>query len=77
LIDVVPGTLIVAATDGLTEARSADNELFGMARFIAAVDALRNESPETIVHEIFETVDDFSDGRLHDDVAALAVRIGV
>jgi serine phosphatase RsbU (regulator of sigma subunit) len=69
------GTLLVATTDGVTEARAGNGEFFGMDRFIEAVDASRRESPETILQRVIEDVQVFTGRRvLRDDIAILAVR---
>ena len=73
-IAIEKGTLLVATTDGVTEARAKDGELFGMDRFIAAVDASREQSPEAILEAVIAEVHAFSHNRLRDDIAIVAVR---
>lgn len=74
IIRIEEGTLLVATTDGVTEARTPDGEFFGMERFIAAVEASSDKSPEAIVDRIVAEVRAFTGKRLRDDIAIVAVR---
>lgn len=73
-IAIERGTLLVATTDGVTEARTRDGDFFGMERFIAAVHAARELSPEAIVERVIDDVQAFSQRGLRDDIAIVAVR---
>ena len=77
MIDIVPGALLVAASDGVTEARNASRELFGMKRFVSTVEELRDLHPAEIVAGLMERLETFTGGTFRDDVAILAVRLGV
>jgi sigma-B regulation protein RsbU (phosphoserine phosphatase) len=77
LVDVVPGTLLLATTDGVTEARSPDGELFGMQRLLAAADEVRDLQPSAIVTALVDRLEEFTSGVFRDDVATVAVRIGI
>jgi sigma-B regulation protein RsbU (phosphoserine phosphatase) len=77
LVDVVPGTMVVAATDGVTEARSPSGELFGLARLVAYVEEMRDQSMERVANDLLTRLEGFTAGGFRDDVAILAVRIGV
>jgi serine phosphatase RsbU (regulator of sigma subunit) len=77
LVEVLPGTLLVAATDGVTEARAPSGELFGMERFADEVDRLRDVAPGRIVQELLASLEAFTRGDFRDDVAVLALRIHV
>jgi serine phosphatase RsbU (regulator of sigma subunit) len=76
-VAIQPGSILVATTDGVTEAHSPDGELFGMDRLVAAVaTALRGApSMQGVIEHILSEVNGFCAGRLRDDIAALAVRI--
>jgi len=75
-VPIEKDTILVATTDGVTEARSADRDFFGMERFIAAVEASHDQSPAAIVKRVIDDVEIFSGNRLRDDIAIVAVRFG-
>jgi sigma-B regulation protein RsbU (phosphoserine phosphatase) len=72
--DLPPGTLFVGAIDGVTEARNADGELFGMDRFVDAAVAMRSLPEADIVSTLMEDVREFCLGNRRDDIAITAVR---
>lgn len=76
-VEVEPGTVLIATTDGVTEARSADGELFGMQRLTETIKAA--VPPATamrgVTDRILRAVEEFTGNRLHDDIAILAARI--
>jgi serine phosphatase RsbU (regulator of sigma subunit) len=73
-IDLPPGTLFVGATDGVTEARDADGDFYGMDRFVAAARAARTLPEADIVASIVSDVQAFSPYKQRDDIAIVAVR---
>lgn len=73
-IDVPPGSLFLGATDGVTEARDADGELYGMERLIATVVGLRSRPESEIVAAVLSDVDAFCHGKRRDDIALVALR---
>ncbi len=73
-LQIESGTLLVAATDGVTEARAGDGEQFGMDRFIEAVRDSREGSPKAILARVIEDVEAFANERVRDDIAIVAVR---
>jgi serine phosphatase RsbU (regulator of sigma subunit) len=73
-VDLPAGSLFVGATDGVTEARDAAGDLFGMDRFVAAAVASRELPAAEIVRTILETVQAFRLGKRQDDIAITAVR---
>jgi sigma-B regulation protein RsbU (phosphoserine phosphatase) len=74
VVHIGPGTLFVATTDGVTESRTPNGELFGMERLIDVVKAHRDDELNAIVQAITKAAHDFSAGRIRDDMAILAVR---
>jgi len=76
-VAIQPGSILVATTDGVTEARSPEGELFGVERLLASVStAIRGAaSMQDVIDHILAEVNGFCVGRLRDDIAALAVRI--
>jgi sigma-B regulation protein RsbU (phosphoserine phosphatase) len=73
-VDLPPGTLFVGATDGVTEARNAAGEFFGMERFVAVAAANHARPASEIVQSVLEEVQAFSLGKRADDIAIVAVR---
>jgi sigma-B regulation protein RsbU (phosphoserine phosphatase) len=74
-IPVSPGTVLVATTDGVTEARNADGEVFGMERFIASVKANLDEDLRKTIAAVIDDALAFAGDRQPDDIAILAARI--
>lgn len=74
-IELPPGTLFVAATDGVTEARSESGELFGMKRFIECVHNARASDEVTIVQTLMGEVEAFCSSRRRDDIAVIVATI--
>jgi sigma-B regulation protein RsbU (phosphoserine phosphatase) len=73
-VEVAAGTLFIGATDGVTEARNARGDFFGMERYIDAAVRHRNLSEAKIVHAILNEVQEFSGDERRDDIAIVAVR---
>jgi serine phosphatase RsbU (regulator of sigma subunit) len=72
-LELAPGDLVFAHTDGLIEARRA-GEMFGadrLARFVAS--AAGSHSPKELVRAVHEEVTGWADG-ISDDAVALALR---
>jgi phosphoserine phosphatase RsbU/P len=70
-----PGDLLVAYTDGMTEAVNPAGEEWGVAglqRVVAESDA---HSAHDFVHAIFSSMDDFSQGRQTDDATVVVLRV--
>lgn len=74
LVRVSPGTLFVATTDGVTEARASGGEMFGMERFIELVKANFDRDLKELVELVIDRAQAFSAGRLVDDMAIVAAR---
>ena len=69
------GDVLFVYTDGVTEAASADDEFFGEDRLIAALNEVRDGSPEMIVGHVKKRVDDFSSGcEQFDDITMLCFK---
>jgi sigma-B regulation protein RsbU (phosphoserine phosphatase) len=67
------GDLLVACTDGITEAMDADGNEYGKERLAESVRRFRTESPDEILRRILEEVDDHSRGGIHEDDRVLMV----
>lgn len=72
-----PGDVFITLTDGFSEARAPNDEMFGYKRLLELVDKLANEWAETIAVELFNAVAAFSAGHAQDDDQTLIVLKGV
>lgn len=70
-----PGDVIAAATDGFSEARDARRVFLGAGPLVDVI--LRNQScdAERQAEAVTQFAFDYADGVLHDDVAALVIKI--
>lgn len=73
-IQVRSGTLLVAATDGVTECRALDGQLFGMDRFLQTIERSRFQDPQRVIETLLESVQAFSRAEFEDDTAILVAR---
>jgi sigma-B regulation protein RsbU (phosphoserine phosphatase) len=73
-IDLSNGSLLVATTDGVTEARNEKGEQFGMKRFIATVVAHRTESESDIAQSLLAAAEEFCNGNRRDDIGIVVSR---
>ncbi|WP_199515520.1 PP2C family protein-serine/threonine phosphatase [Nucisporomicrobium flavum] len=71
-----PGDALVLYTDGITEARSADGELFGQDRLAAFVRAeMRRDVPAPeLMRHLIHTIVSYENGELRDDATAALVQ---
>ena len=73
---LAPGDAVLFATDGLTDARNAEGEEFGMEQLVEVCARHRKESAETLLSIIFEALDTFVAGApQHDDITAALLKI--
>ncbi|GAC1643778.1 MAG: PP2C family protein-serine/threonine phosphatase [Herpetosiphon sp.] len=68
-----PGDILVVATDGFSERRNDEGELFGYQRLLQLIDAHAQDSPDTISEVLFEAVRTFGGGRTQEDDQTLVV----
>jgi sigma-B regulation protein RsbU (phosphoserine phosphatase) len=69
------GDLLVAYTDGISEAMNAANEEWGEERFMAAVEPNRPTSARALIDRLMVSADAFAAGApQHDDMTLLVVR---
>lgn len=73
-IKVSSNTLLIAATDGLTESRSPEGEFFGMGRFLEVVDENRNQDVQVVLDAVLGAAESFSRAEFQDDTAVLVAR---
>ena len=71
-----PRTMLLAYTDGVTEAERADHEQYGDKRLLAFASAHAKDSPASFVKNLERDLDVFTAGaEQFDDITALAVRV--
>jgi sigma-B regulation protein RsbU (phosphoserine phosphatase) len=68
-----PGDLLVACTDGITEAMDAAGTEFSKQRLAEMITRLRHLSPDGIMKAVLEEVDRHSRGGLYEDDRILMV----
>lgn len=74
-VELPPGTILVATTDGITEARSPDGEFFGVEGFVNVVEEFATQSTEAIVAALLDRSAAHAGTRaIRDDIAVLATR---
>ncbi len=67
------GDWLVLYTDGVTEARKSDGELFGSRRVCEALERNHHMPAQIMAEYLFKEVYDYSTGKISDDVAILAI----
>ncbi|HXV77632.1 MAG TPA: PP2C family protein-serine/threonine phosphatase, partial [Candidatus Polarisedimenticolaceae bacterium] len=73
-IDLAPGDLLLAYSDGLTEARNASGEEFGAPRVERLLGEMRDLSPEQVGGRILREVDRFlGEARPSDDLSLVVL----
>jgi len=72
-----PGDVLVVATDGLNEAISPNDEMFGYDRLLDLVSESANLSARALAESLFSAVEEFGMGRPQDDDQTLIVIKGV
>ena len=70
-ISLAVGDAVALYTDGLTEARSPANELFGMERLEASFERCREHSLDETLEAVWEDIAAFRDGVSPSDDATL------
>ena len=73
--DVHPGHMLVAITDGVTDAVGANRERFGRARLHSVLDRSRTEAPTIVRERLISALDEFQVGAQTDDTAAVVMRM--
>jgi phosphoserine phosphatase RsbU/P len=73
-IELIPGSLVLLYTDGITEARSPQGEFFGLARIMQAMLQHGDGPPSKLVNGLYQRVRKFTRENITDDFSLLAVR---
>jgi sigma-B regulation protein RsbU (phosphoserine phosphatase) len=75
MVQLRPGDLIIAYTDGVTEALNPAGEEWGVERLRKAADERAAQCPGDIVCAIFASMDEFSRGCQTDDATVIVARV--
>jgi sigma-B regulation protein RsbU (phosphoserine phosphatase) len=74
-IQIQPGDLLLAFTDGITEPENTYGEEFGEDRVLEVMRRARNASPQVLVEEIYRSVSDWTGSpELQDDMTLLVAK---
>ena len=68
-----PGDLLVAATDGFSEAQAGDGELFGYDRLLRLVEQHCHQSAQQVAEALYAAITQFASGHPQDDDQTLIV----
>ena len=74
-VQLNPGDLIVAYTDGFVEATNTAGEEWGVEGLLATIKRCRTQQPESIVEAAFAALDEFSGDNQTDDATILAALV--
>ncbi|HKQ86269.1 MAG TPA: PP2C family protein-serine/threonine phosphatase [Candidatus Acidoferrales bacterium] len=74
-VQLDPGDLLIAYTDGVTEATKSSGEYWGIEGLARAAAEHVSESPDEIVSSLFTAMDEFSQGRQEDDATVAVLRV--
>jgi sigma-B regulation protein RsbU (phosphoserine phosphatase) len=77
-VKLMPGTLLVAYTDGVSEARNSGDEEFGDDRLADAIERVRNDDAAHICAHVLDTIREYRGARQdQDDVTVMVVKAGI
>jgi sigma-B regulation protein RsbU (phosphoserine phosphatase) len=75
VVQLEPGDVILAFTDGMTEPENSYDEEFGEARLLEVAQRALNSPPKELVEEIYRAVNDWTGSpELQDDMTLLVAR---
>ena len=74
-VQLNPGDLVLAYTDGVIEAVNPDGEEWGVEGLRRAAVESKSQCADDMVHEILASMDEFSRGRQTDDATVLVLRV--
>jgi serine phosphatase RsbU (regulator of sigma subunit)/dihydrofolate reductase len=76
ILHLLPGDILLAFTDGISEAMNASEDEWGEARMIAEAQAHADLNAEDLLQRLFRTADAFAAGApQHDDMTIVVLRL--
>ena len=75
VVQLNPGDLLVAYTDGITEAMNPAGDQWGVEGLHRAASESAAQSADEVVQAIFTSMDEFSRGRQNDDATVVVMRV--
>jgi hypothetical protein len=76
VVEVCPGDVLIAFTDGISEAMNANDEFYGEDRIAATACLFRDTEVSKLVESIMAAAETFaSDGARYDDMTVVALRV--
>ncbi len=74
-VQLEPGDVVVAYTDGVTEALNSSGEEWGVEGFQRSATKNRGETAEQVVSAIFEAMEEYANGCQTDDATVAVLRV--
>jgi sigma-B regulation protein RsbU (phosphoserine phosphatase) len=74
-ITLEPKDIVIAYTDGVTEATNDEKKLFGMQRLIDCVRNIDVATPQNLINDMYRRIKEFSSKEQSDDITILVVEI--
>jgi serine phosphatase RsbU (regulator of sigma subunit)/predicted enzyme related to lactoylglutathione lyase len=71
------GDVLVAYSDGVTEATGEGDVEFGVARLLEALASTAEETAETVLAKVIDSVGSFTRSRQHDDITLVVARCSI
>jgi len=76
IVDLLPGDMLILASDGLVEADSVEREMFGFERFEDAIRSAPTQSADAMLNHIRTTLTNFiGTTEPYDDITVLVIRV--
>lgn len=76
-VQLAPGDIILFATDGLSEATDQHGHPFGAERIVDLCAKIGGgRSADVFLRSIFQGIEQFTGAKLHDDMTAVALKVG-
>lgn len=75
VVELRPGDLIIAYTDGVTEIVNPSGEEWGVEGLLHAADETDARGPDDVARAIFTAMDEFSQGHQVDDATVMVARV--